>query len=217
MASILYKVSLFALVLVCACADDDAPSRDERLDGSMDGAADESVLDASHDAMIASDAMLADGAIEPDSSIIPDANEAGVCERIAEPLLPTFEDPLNATRVPLASLCSGPCVQLAGWASALVCTELADDAMVADFDFGDAGADYLGWFVRREGCGNVQFESYGSWPRIVNFDSANGEVIGVARQDDTESTVRGCVDWAFVGGMLKHHCAEDVVSVCFRD
>lgn len=221
MTSILYKCALFAVALACtACGDDDSePPIDDRPDGSMDASMDASdPKDASDRDGDAPDASaLPDGAIANDSSIGTDTGDAAACEHVLEP---SITSEFSATRVPLEALCNNEgCPTLAQYAKDYACTVLEGDASIADFDFDDAGvveSCCFNWWIRTEGCGQVQYKAYKTWPRISNFDADTGALIGRGQLDDSTFDLAGCTNAAFLGGTLLHDCPEVTVSVCDR-
>jgi hypothetical protein len=224
MTSTLYKTAVFALALACvACGDDDSDPpgsggyQDATVDGSMDAS---DALDASDtlDANERDSNVESDGSIDKDSSSDPDGGDAGMCEGAIVTELDNPDSPFYATRVPLAALCgSKGCPGLQDYAEDFECTELADDASIEDFDFSaDAGPCCFNWWIRSEGCGQVQYRSHMTWPRIYNFDAQTGQLIGHARLDDIGYEFGGCTDAAFLGGELLHDCPTVAESVCDR-
>jgi hypothetical protein len=220
MASTLYKTALFTLVLV-ACGDDDSEPPAGGPDGAIDAAMDANDADDAsddHDGGDGDSSVKPDGSLDQDSNVDPDAGDAGMCELVHEPLLQVFSSPLNAVRVPLDVFCGGDgCKSLAEFAENEDCTELGD-AAVDDLELAeDAGSGCcFNWWIRTEGCGNVQYRSYGTYPRVFNFDAATGEVIGYGRQDDIEYDFGGCTHWGFVAGELLHDCPTATESICSR-
>ena len=81
----------------------------------------------------------------------------------------------------------------------------------------DAGSGCcFNWWIRTEGCGNVQYRSYMTWPRIHNFDADTGAKIGYARQDDIDYDFGGCTHYGFVAGELLRDCPTATESICSR-
>lgn len=166
------------------------------------------------------DAAVADAGPRDAGADAPDAGGSAheTCTTEPMPRWPGF-DPgtvMSATRIPLAVLCpAGACpATLQAFASSLRCSAPASVAGDAE----DAGWSCpLNDWLRREGCGQVQFDTIPCrWPRHFNFDASTGALVGAARLDDIGEPLAGtrCLDAGYVAGRLLRDCASVTVSEC---